>query len=139
MAGVEQVTCATYTHARRHPKLIGVVGGWPLPTGPVTFTQVGVFLAVAALLWATRGVWAVLPGLADLLVGASLPLAAAWAVRQVRIEGRPPLRAAAGLARYLAAPAAGVRQGRPGWRPRVVVLRGARLWVAHASGGGGGR
>jgi len=112
-----RVHCRSYTHARRFPLVIGKVGGYPLPT-PLTATQVVVLLGSAGVLLLTRRVWAHLPGPADLLVQAVLPCAAAWAARHVRVEGRSPLRAAAGWWAYLCRPRHGLVNGHPTRRPR---------------------
>lgn len=108
----QPITCRNFTSARRHPNVIGVIGGWALPW-PVTPTQLGVLIGTFLVLLKTKAVWgAVLPGFATLTILGGLPLAAAWAVRYFRIEGRSPMRAAAGALAYLVRPRAGVLQGR---------------------------
>lgn len=94
--------CRSYTHARRHPLVIGRIGGFLLPT-PLTPAQVTVLLGSTGLLLATRGWWARLPGAADLLVAALLPLMASWAVRHAVVEGRSPGRFALAVVRYAVA------------------------------------
>lgn len=105
-----QLACRSYTHARRYPWVIGRIGGWQLPTQltPAQLATLGTSLFV---LVQTRGLWAHLPRLANLSVELALPGAGAWAVRHLRMEGRAPLRAFAGLASYLVAPRTGVVQG----------------------------
>jgi hypothetical protein len=104
--------CRTYTHARRFPLVIGRIGGYALPT-PLTPTQAVVLVGLATAEVLTRRWWAVLPGALDLVVAMLLPVAAAWAVRHARVEGRPPLRSALGLLAYLCRPRRGLRDGRP--------------------------
>lgn len=124
----ESIDCRSYTRARRHPLVIGKIGGWTLPT-PITPTQLLVLLGTfLALLW-TRSVWAHIGGLGNLVVQGLVPLLLAWGVRHLRVEGRAPLRALGGLAAYLAAPRGGLLRGRA-FRDRPPVrLRGGRFFV----------
>lgn len=128
MAGSEVRVCRSYTTARRHPKVVGVVGGWALPV-PLTLTQLGAGMALGVALWAARGLWARLPGAWNLLVAAWLVGAGMWAVRQVRIGGRPPLWAAVGAVRYLARPRHGWAGGRRCRPARPVVQLPCRLFL----------
>ncbi|HET7486501.1 MAG TPA: TcpE family conjugal transfer membrane protein [Acidimicrobiales bacterium] len=128
----EHIACRSYTHARRHPNVIGVIGGWVLPW-PITPTQLGVLLGSAMVLLATRSAWAVLPGGLGLFVMAGGPLGLAWAVRHLRIEGRSPMRMANGALSYLARPRRGTLRGRP-YRPPGPSRQRARFFVV-----GGGR
>jgi hypothetical protein len=107
----EPLVCRSYTHARRHPNVIGVIGGWVLPW-PITPTQLGVLLAsVAMLLW-TRPIWSVLPKGLHLMILAGGPLFLTWAVRHLRMEGRTPVRMAAGAMGYVGRPRQGRHRGR---------------------------
>jgi hypothetical protein len=115
------IACRTYTHARRFPLVIGKIGGYALPT-PLTPAQVVVLLGSTALLLATRGWWAHLPGATDLLVAMAVPPALTWAVRHATVEGRTPLRAAMGYLTYATRPRRGLRGGRP-----VTVTRPVHL------------
>jgi hypothetical protein len=96
-----RLSCATYTHARRHPMVLGRIGDWTPPV-QLTFLQVGVVMATLALLYFTWNLWAGhLPlGLIVLvlIVGPAIP---AVAVRHVRVEGRSTLRAAVGWLAYM--------------------------------------
>jgi hypothetical protein len=126
----EQIVCRSYTHARRHPNVIGVIGGWVLPW-PITPTQLGVLLGSAVLLLATRSAWGFLPGGLRLMLLGGGPLGLAWAVRHLRMEGRSPVRMAAGALGYLARPRQGSLHGRPYRCPptrhaRAKVFVGAR-------------
>lgn len=107
------VVCRVYTRARRHPNVIGVIGGWTLPW-PLTPTQLGVLLGSFVALMTTRRLWSiVLPGSLNTIVVAGVPIFLCWAVRHLRMEGRSPVRMAAGLASYLAKPRQGTLHGRP--------------------------
>ena len=122
----EAVGCRSYTHARRHPAVIGKIGGWTLPS-PLSPAQLGVLVASFVVLVQTRRLWAHLPPVMNLVVLAGLPLALAWAVRHLRMEGRSPVRRAAGLACLRSAPPGGTRQGRPLRPKRPVGCRGRVL------------
>lgn len=102
--------CHTYTHARRHPLVIGRIGGFVLPT-PLTPAQAVVLLTTSAGMIGTRAVWARFPGAMDLLVAMAVPLLLTWSVRHARVEGRSPARFAAGLACYLLRPPCGRSTG----------------------------
>jgi len=107
------VVCRVYTRARRHPNVIGVIGGWTLPW-PLTPTQLGVLLGSFFALMMTRGLWSiVLPGSLTTMVLGGVPIFSCWAVRHLRMEGRSPVRMAAGVASYLVKPRQGTLQGRP--------------------------
>ena len=95
------VTCRSYTHARRYPWVIGKIGGWQLPT-QLTLAQLAAIASTLLLLAGTRPLWAHLPRMGNLLVEIAVPTGAAWGARHLRVEGRTPLRALAGLLSYLA-------------------------------------
>lgn len=125
--------CRNYTSARRHPNVIGVIGGWALPW-PVTPTQLGVLIGTFLVLLKTKALWgAVLPGFVSLTILGGLPLAATWAVRYFRIEGRSPLRAGLGAAGYLCRPRAGTLQGRPYRREPAKRLDAGPVFVLEAT------
>jgi hypothetical protein len=111
-APTEPIACRSYTHARRYPWVIGKIGGCQLPT-QLTLAQLVAISATLAALLATRGAWAHLPRMANLLVEVSLPAGAGWAARHPQVEGRSPLRALAGFVGYCAAPRLGTARGRP--------------------------
>jgi hypothetical protein len=92
--------------------VIGKIGGWQLPTqlSLVQLAAMGVALLVVV---DTRGLWAHLPRVANLLTEIAVPGACGWATRHLRLEGRTPLRALGGLVAYLATPPLGRVQGRP--------------------------
>lgn len=87
----------SYTHALRHPVIIGHVAGWRLPWA-VSATQLGAVAATTAVLLATRPVWAHLGGVGNLIVFSVVVGMVGWAVRYWRVEGRSPIRVAVGVA-----------------------------------------
>lgn len=114
----EQLVLHSHTRGRRHPMMIGlrVVGvRVALLASP---TQILVFVATAVPLWLTYSLWAHLGGVGNALVMAGLPLGAAFAARALRVEGRSPMRAAAGVLALMLSPAAGRRGGRASSRSR---------------------
>ena len=126
---LQPIVCRNYTSARRHPNVIGVIGGWALPW-PVTPTQLGVLIGTFLILLKTRVIWgAFLPGFVSLTILGGVPLVATWAVRYFRVEGRSPVRAAAGGLSYLARPRAGTLQGRPYRCPPVSQLDAGPVFV----------
>lgn len=127
MDDTDKVECRSYTYARRHPAVIGKIGGWTLPS-PVSPTQLGVLVGSFVFLVQTRSLWGHLPPVLNLLVLAGLPLGLAWSVRHLRMEGRSPVRMAAGLAVLASRPPGGTRFGRP-VRPKRPVSCRARVLV----------
>lgn len=109
--GQDVVECRSYTHARRHPQVIGRIGGWSLPT-PITPAQLLVLVGMFVVLVETRGLWSRVTGDADLLVLALLPMAGAWTIRHVQPEGRSPIRTLCGVAAVVRAPSGGTARGR---------------------------
>lgn len=125
------VECASYTHARRHPLVLGRIGGWA-PPFQLSLTQLVVLLGgFAAMVW-TWSAWAPLvPDTAATMASLGAPSLAAWALRRVRIEGRSLPRGLLGYLLAFSAPADGVVAGRPlrtGRRRRGAT---AAMWVAE--------
>jgi hypothetical protein len=131
----DHVICATYTHARRHPLVIGNIAGWT-PPFQLSLPQLAV-LAVA--FWFEMQTWHLwgghLPRSIGIVVAVCIPCAVAWAVRRARVEGRTLARAAAGYIAWLSTPRHGRVRGRPlsvpgprhaGRRP-IYVERGVEL------------
>jgi hypothetical protein len=113
----EQITCATYTHARRHPMVIGQIGGWT-PPFQLSIPQIAVLFGVVWFEYQTWGLWlGYLPSSLAMLIAAALPLVLAWAVRQARIEGRSLPRTAVAWVSLVSGP----RTGRVGGRPYRVA------------------
>jgi hypothetical protein len=123
---VHALECASYTHARRHPLVLGKIGGWSPPI-QLSMAQVAVLVgSYVTLLWGWS-LWAHGPGALNLIVLAGGPWLPTWALRAVRIEGRDPLRCAIGLLAYLSAPRRGLLHGKPVTSPRPSRLHGARF------------
>lgn len=124
------IACASYTHARRHPMVLGRIGGWA-PPFQLSIAQLVVLVAsFGAMTW-TWSAWApLLPDTVAMMVAAGVPVTAAWALRRVRIEGRSLPRAALGHLVLWSQPTAGVVAGRP-YRPGPPRRSdGARTWLA---------
>ena len=129
----------SYTHALRHPVIIGHIAGWRLPWA-VSATQLGAVAATTAVLLVTRPVWAHLGGVGNLIVFSVVVGMVGWAVRYWRVEGRSPLRAAAGMATVIlgAGSRAGVCNGRPLRPVRPVRSPGTPIAVIGAIESGAG-
>ena len=107
------VHCASYTHARRHPMVLGNIAGWA-PPFQLTITQVLVVLTTFIFLTWSWPVWAPhLPSTLSFMAAAGLPIAAAWAVRHVRLEGRSLPRTALGYISLVSTDNGGRVAGRP--------------------------
>lgn len=92
----------SYAHARRYEWQIGKIGEWTLPFGPYSPAQIGVCVAAAVVLWKTMALWSGrLPFWVVILVLVGVPVAAMFAIRRVRVEGRSPVFALVGAARSL--------------------------------------
>lgn len=122
------IRCASYTHARRHPMVLGKIGGWSPPI-QLSIAQVLVLVgAYAVLLWGWR-LWAHGPGTFNVLVFAAGPWLPTWALRAVRIEGRDPMRTGLGVLAYACAPRQGTCLGRPLASQRRRGSTGQRVFV----------
>lgn len=125
------ISCATYTHARRHPMVIGQIGGWT-PPFQLSVAQVGVLLvSILAMtqLWRTWGSF--LPSWLAVVLVVGVPAALTWSVRKARIEGRSLARTAIGWLAFLGRSRLGKVGGRAYQRSgRAVALGGARVFVA---------
>lgn len=132
--GAEQVG-RSYTRARRFPLVIGQLpGGGRIIGGPYTLSQIAVMAGAVLALYLTTPIWAHL-GYGDGLVYLIVPYALSWCVRHARVEGREPLRAAAGMLTALSAPSGGRLRGRPA-RPPVPVLVRSAVFSVHPEPGG---
>ncbi len=111
-----EIICATYTHARRHPMVIGQIAGWT-PPFQLTLTQLAVLIVTFLVEMQTWRFWGpFLPRILAAVVAFGAPVGLAWLVRRTRIEGRSLPRFAAGLLSYVATPHHGRVGGRP-YRP----------------------
>lgn len=124
-AAPEQVVCATYTHARRHPIVLGKIGGWT-PPFQISVYQLGVIVTVFVVEMLTWRFWsALLPHTPAVVLAIAMPLGLAWGARRARIEGRSLLRALSGYLTLLAAPPSGRVGGKPYRHARRSDMRGA--------------
>lgn len=129
----ERTVFMSYTHALRHPVIIGHVAGWRLPWA-LSATQLGAVAATAAIMLVARPLWAHFGAVGNILAFCAVVAGAGWAVRHWRIEGRSPLRAAAAVTAALVAPGTrrGVRNGRP--VPKTGPVRGSQVGLAMTEG-----
>jgi hypothetical protein len=109
----DHVLCATYTHARRHPLVIGNVAGWT-PPFQLSLPQL---VVLAITFWFEMQTWDLwgryLPRTVGIVVAVCIPCAVAWVVRRARVEGRTLARAAVGYIAWLSTPRHGRVRGRP--------------------------
>ena len=69
----QPIVCASYTHARRHPMVLGSIGGWS-PPFQVTMTQLGVLLASALVINKSWHLWGPLfPPIVSVLLALAVP------------------------------------------------------------------
>lgn len=125
----EGLLCRSYTHARTHPMVVGKIGKYTLPFQLSPAQVLALLGSFFVLLW-TRRLWAHLPGLMNLLVQVAVPVAIAWALRHLRMEGRSPLRMGYGVIAYAFSPKGGVVGGRAYREPGTQTLRGNRIFVS---------
>lgn len=126
------VACASYTYARRHPKVLGRIGGWAPPV-QLSFVQLGTLAVSLILLTMTWGVWApVLPPSIRLLVITAVPSGSCWAVRRSRLEGRSLVRTAVGVLTLACQPRHGSVHGRPALSRTSVDWRTEKVWIVTA-------
>ncbi len=112
------VSCASYTHARRHPMVLGRIAGWT-PPFQLSVVQIGVLLGgYATVTWTWRFWGPLLPGPLAPMLAMGVPPALAWVARRVRVEGRSLARAAMGWVMLWSAPTSGQVGGRPSGRAR---------------------
>lgn len=136
--GERRLTCATYTHARRHPMVLGKIGNWT-PPFQVTFPQLAVIVVALLVEYLTWQWWgARLPMVLALLCLIGLPLVLAWAVRRARIEGRGLVRAGIGYLVYLTKAPRGQVGGRAYHPQRRVTLEHGWMYVAPGGRGDAG-
>lgn len=138
----DRITCASYTHARRHPMVLGRIAGWTPPC-QLSITQICVLFTSVAVMARTWGAWApMLPDTVALLVAAGVPIGLTWSVRRVRVEGRSLPRTLVGWLSLWSSPTCGVVRGRPcrdqrpaSWAPvRVLLAPGEQLIDTSATG-----
>jgi len=120
----EQIMCATYTHARRHPMVLGHIGGWT-PPFQLSLPQLAVVVVTIIVEAYTYKWWGpFLPRLFGVVAMVLVPVGLAWAVRSARFEGRSLPRAALAYLSMLWMP----REGHVGGRP-YRDARAATPWL----------
>lgn len=126
------IECATYTHARRHPMVLGHIGGWT-PPFQLSLPQLGAVVVTVWLEVQTYRIWGgLLPKSLSLIAAVALPVALAWAVRSARAEGRSLPRTAFAFLTMAWMPRNGQVNGRP-YRHARPGYPGA-TWVYVAPG-----
>lgn len=123
MEGLDgRVACATYTHARRHPMVLGKLGDWT-PPFQLTMPQVAVILGTLLVEAQTWRLWGPkLPTAGAITVFIGVPILLAWVVRHARVEGRSLIRFAGGALTYLVRPRLGRVRGRSYRHARPAAL-----------------
>lgn len=110
----QEVVGRFYTRSRKIPHLIGKTPqGGRIIGGPYTLTQIGVFVVVVGLLWATRHLWFFENYLLSLALIPATGLGLGFLAGRLPITGRNPLRMASSLWHAATAPPRGVTAGRP--------------------------
>ena len=126
------VHCASYTHARRHPMVLGRIAGWA-PPFQLTVVQVLVVLTTFMGLTWSWSLWARhLPSTVSFVAAVGVPITAASAVRHVRVEGRSLSRTAVGYLTLLSSLGSGRVAGRP-HRAARPARTAAAVWFARGS------
>ncbi|MFH8736828.1 hypothetical protein [Streptomyces sp. NPDC017964] len=114
-----------YTHARRHPLVIGrFPGGGRLWGGPYTIPQAVVIAAAFVVLMVFRPLWAHFGVLGNVVIAFALPYALGLLVRKVNVDGRNPLAVAGSVFGLMGAPSTGRMGGRPVKAPDRRPLHG---------------
>jgi hypothetical protein len=124
------IPCRVYTHARRHPIVIGNIQGLKIP--PVTPAQLVVGVGSLLFLVASQPVWAHFGGALNGLLMIAVPLGLAFAARALRVEGRAPWRAGLGWFMLAFAPRRGKRLGKPE-RNYYLPRRYRRTWISEVT------
>jgi hypothetical protein len=129
---VEEITCATYTHARRHPMVLGQIGGWT-PPFQLTMPQLGVLILTFLVEVKTWGLWfGHLPRGVAVVLAVILPVTLAWVARRARYEGRSLPRAAVGWCASRCSPRNGTLGGRANRPAAAADRRPALVFVARS-------
>lgn len=126
----DQVVCATYTHARRHPLVLGNIAGWT-PPFQLSLPQLAVLVVLFVVEMQTWRLWGpLLPRSVAIIAAIAVPCGLAWMVRRARVEGRTLARAAVGWLMLLSTPRAGRVGGRPYQPAGPTDMRRTRVFVA---------
>ena len=131
------IVCATYTHARRHPMVLGHIGGWT-PPFQLSLPQLGVVIVTIWIEAQTYRWWGdFVPRLLGLVLAVLIPGALAWAVRSARVEGRSLPRTALAYLMLAWMPRSGVAGGRA-WKQAKAAQPGlAKVYLARGDDGYG--
>ena len=126
----DRIACATYTHARRHPMVLGQIGGWtpPFQLTPAQLVVLITSIVVESQTWRWWGAY--MPPVLGVAIAAGLPCGATWAVRRGRVEGRSLGRTALGWLVLYTQGSAGRVGGRPNRPERPRLLTPVRTFVA---------
>jgi hypothetical protein len=118
---LDVIGCASYTHGRRHPEVLGSLGMTRLPfqvTGPALVAGAGVGV-VMVFGWMMGGWWTwLLPTSVNAVLCVVVPIVVGVASQMLRIDGRNPLVGCVAFARYGLRSRHGVVAGRPAPRAR---------------------
>jgi MFS superfamily sulfate permease-like transporter len=126
----QPLTCATYTHARRHPMVLGQIGGWT-PPFQLTLPQLGVLLVGYFVEFQTWRWWGPhLPRLVALVIAVVIPCALAFAARRARVEGRSLPRTVLGWLMLALVPKSGQVGGRAHRMSRPTAI-GQAVYVSR--------
>ena len=128
----DHVLCATYTHARRHPLVLGHIAGWT-PPFQLSLAQLGVLVGTLYLEMQFWDVWAKpFPPPVALVIALVVPSFLAWFVRRARFEGRTLMRSIGGYLVLMATPRNGRVRGRTFREPAPSTPLRASVFVAPA-------
>ena len=131
----DHIICATYTHARRHPLVLGRIAGWT-PPFQLSILQVLVLVGVFWLEMKTWRWWGgLLPDRLQVAFAIGLPCVLGWIARRTRVEGRSLPRAVLGWIGALTSPRQGAVTGRPHRLAPPVSVGRHRMYVARGDGG----
>lgn len=132
MDDVEQIACATYTHARRHPMVLGQIGGWT-PPFQLTVAQLVILVVCYVAEYQTWGWWApLLPRPLALVAAVGGPAVVAFMARHTRVEGRSLPRMVVGWITFAWLPRSGQVDGRASRAERPAER--AHIWLYLAPG-----
>jgi len=128
-SGEHYIECRSYTHARRHPFVIGSIGGWHLPS-PLTPTQLIVCLSSFGIMFWAAHFMAFLGGIRFVLM-LLIPGLLTWSIRHLRMEGRAPIRMLMGYMTYKLHPKNGIIHGHSHRDRSRVHLERSRIYMVN--------
>lgn len=106
------IICHVWTAARKHPKMIGVIGGHAMPFVS-TYAQAGAFIGTLLALLVTRSrFWGhIVAGPLQIILVIGLPFAAWFAVRLWHPDDRSPTGYLGAAVNFMLRPRHGRRRG----------------------------